>query len=159
MKPSSMTAHFANLPCPGTSRIPMTFLQLNTHALIAIGCPVYLHSNILFISGNVYNSRGSINNINRIFQRNRSRESRVTASLLLVAAAFAIFWLPRGLVNLSAVIVGRESVPKAVEYLTSVFIFMSSFVNPLIYALFHYEYNKAFRQILRCKKKCIVGNK
>ena len=52
--------------------------------------------------------------------------------------------------NFSAVVSGRDSVPKAVEYLTSVFIFMCSFVNPIIYALFHNEYNKAFKKILRC---------
>ena len=110
---------------------------------------------ILFILGNVSNSQASLNTANRIYRRHRSRESRVTQSLLLVAAAFAIFWLPRGLVNFSAVIIGRDSVPKAIEYLSSVFIFMSSFVNPIIYALFHYEYNKAFRRILGCKKKCV----
>ncbi|XP_028409890.1 G-protein coupled receptor 161-like [Dendronephthya gigantea] len=99
---------------------------------------------------NINGSRYSINTINHKFRRHRTRESRVTTSLLMVAAAFAIFWLPRGLVNFSAVVSGRDSVPTAVEYLTSVFIFMSSFVNPIIYALFHYEYNKAFRKILRC---------
>ena len=58
--------------------------------------------------------------------------------------------------NFSAVVSGRDSVPRAIEYLTSVFIFMSSFVNPIIYAVFHYEYNKAFRQILGCRERCIV---
>ena len=109
--------------------------------------------------GNVYNSKGSLNWLNVNYRRHRSRESRVTKSLLLVAAAFAIFWLPRGLVNFSAVVRGRDSVPKAIEYLSSVFIFMSSFVNPIIYALFHYEYNKAFRQILGCKRRCMIGSK
>lgn len=99
-----------------------------------------------------------MNSGNRNLRLHRSRELRVTLSLLLVAGAFAIFWLPRGLVNLTAVIKGRESVPTALEYLTSVFIFMSSFVNPIIYALFHYEYKRAFKKILGCKKKCIEVN-
>ena len=73
----------------------------------------------------------------------------MTKSLLLVAAAFAIFWLPRGLVNFWAVVSGRHTVPKALEYLTTVFIFMNSFVNPIIYGVFHYEYNRAFRHLLQ----------
>ncbi|XP_046848328.1 melanopsin-B-like [Xenia sp. Carnegie-2017] len=94
--------------------------------------------------GDIHGSYVSVNSVIRL----RKRELQVTSSLLLVATAFAIFWLPRGLVNFIAIVNRRDSIPRAAEYTTTVFIFMSSFINPIIYAFFQRQYKEAFKEIL-----------
>ena len=86
-------------------------------------------------------------------KRRKAMENRVTKTLLAVALAFVVCWIPRGLANLWALFEGRQAVPRALEYASTTFVFFNSAVNPMLYGALHRDFGKAFRKILCCSKQ------
>ena len=95
-------------------------------------------------------------------RRRRAMEARVTRTLLAVVMAFVFCWIPRGVANLWAICVNREDVPRALEYSSTVFVFLNGAVNPVLYAALHQDFKRAFTRIICChepsKKATEVGN-
>ena len=85
--------------------------------------------------------------------RSRVKEARVTKTVLAVAMAFVVCWIPRGVANLWALSVGRVAVPRALEYSSTVFVFLNAAVNPVLYGALHQEFKRAFKRILCCDPK------
>lgn len=95
----------------------------------------------------------------KISKKRKAMEIRVTRTLLAVGFCFAIFWIPRGVANLWAALTSRENVPKALELVSTAFIFANSAVHPLIYAALHREFCNAFKILLCCTSgKYASGN-
>lgn len=84
-------------------------------------------------------------------RRRKLMEGRVTKMLLAVVMAFVVCWIPRGIANLWAIFKGREAVPRALEYSSTVFVFFNAAVNPVLYGAFHQDFQRAFRRIICCE--------
>ena len=84
-------------------------------------------------------------------RRRKLMETRVTKMLLAVVMAFVFCWIPRGIANLWAIFEGREAVPRALEYSSTVFVFFNAAVNPVLYGALHQDFQRAFRRIICCE--------
>ena len=111
-------------------------------------------------SGATMNSTGmhDSKSSSRKSKRRTAMENRVTKTLLAVALAFVICWIPRGIANLWALFKNREAVPRALEYASTAFVFLNSAVNPLLYGAFHRDFGKAFKAILCCRGQGLSRN-
>ena len=84
-------------------------------------------------------------------RRRKLMETRVTKMLLAVVMAFVFCWIPRGIANLWAIFEGREAVPRALEYSSTVFVFFNAAVNPVLYGALHQDFQRAFLRIICCE--------
>lgn len=92
-------------------------------------------------------------------RRRKAMEARVTRTLLAVVIAFVFCWIPRGIANVWAIFASREDVPRALEYISTVFVFLNGAVNPVLYAAFHQDFKHAFIRILWCHKPKTKSNR
>ena len=112
-------------------------------------------------SKDVFTETGSVSdlrNTSTMSRAKRSRrrklmETRVTKMLLAVVMAFVFCWIPRGIANLWAIFEGREAVPRALEYSSTVFVFFNAAVNPVLYGALHQDFQRAFRRIICCEPR------
>ena len=91
-------------------------------------------------------------------RRRKLMETRVTKMLLAVVMAFVFCWIPRGIANLWAIFEGREAVPRALEYSSTVFVFFNAAVNPVLYGALHQDFQRAFRRIICCESSVNRSN-
>ena len=100
-------------------------------------------------------------------QRNSSKlstqklnEMKLTRTIMAIIVAFLILWTPfvcqSGYILLTAYITGKRPSAAWWQVFIKLFSYLNSVVNPYIYAIFHSQFRKAFKDVIfMCKAKGI----
>lgn len=95
----------------------------------------------------------NLNNPTAVAQTRISiQEIRISKSIACVLAGFFLCWMPMWSLSLT----NRFSptpVPRIVPLLVTFFVFLSSSINPLIYAATNHGFRQEFRKMLFCRRK------
>ena len=80
-------------------------------------------------------------------------EIKVSKSLFFVVLAFVLCWIPAWSVGVMIRFRLLESIPRGVQLFSSLSIFMSSAVNPFIYAGMNGLFRREFKKIINCRSE------
>eukprot|EP00794_Sanderia_malayensis_P020575 gene20575-22599_t len=80
--------------------------------------------------------------------QNSNRLSQVTKAFLIIVITFLICWIPRGIANIWAVSKERSSVPLQLEVYSTLLIFSTSALNPIVYGFCRADFRRAFKQVV-----------
>ena len=121
---------------------PVYFLLMYLPAFIIGFCYWKIHRTV------------KMHNANVSWQTSNVEDVKVSKTLFATVVAFFSLWLPPQVIFSTALLRGHSYIPRVLSLLATLFVFMSSCVNPFIYGFmnraFKIEFKKYFR-ILRRK--------
>lgn len=91
---------------------------------------------------------------NNIQQGRRAvREVKINKSLSAVAMAFVLCWIPTAIIGLVSRFKKASDTPRDLQMVSVYLIYLSSAVNPFIYAGMSNYFRREFRELLSCSKR------
>lgn len=84
-------------------------------------------------------------------------EAKVTRTLAAVVAAFAICWLPVGVIDFIDVTHGEAILPRQLYLMYAFLVYLSSTANPFIYGIFSRTFRREYRKLL-CGRRNLVSS-
>ena len=80
----------------------------------------------------------------------KSRDlSQITKAFLIIILTFSICWVPRGIANIWTLLKDRKSVPLPLEIISTLLIFSTAAINPLVYGYYRTDMRNAFKVLIR----------
>lgn len=81
------------------------------------------------------------------------QEIKISKSLFVVVLAFVVCWIPAWAVAIIIRFQVVKSIPRGVQLFCSLSIYMSSAVNPFIYAGMNRSFRQEFKKIIKCRNE------
>lgn len=82
-----------------------------------------------------------------------AQEIKISKSLFVVVLAFILCWIPAWAVAIVIRFQLVKSIPRGVQLFCSLSIYMSSAVNPFIYAGMNRSFRQEFKKIMKCRNE------
>ena len=98
--------------------------------------------------GKIRKERKPRRNVARKTQK-RKDLNQITKAFLIIVLTFSICWLPRGIANIWTLTNDRTSVPLPLEIVSTLLIFSTTAINPLVYGYYRMDMRNAFKMTIR----------
>jgi len=77
------------------------------------------------------------------------QEANITKTLVVVLVGFALCWLPVLVIDTIDVVTGALILPRQLYLFYTFMVFLSSTINPFIYALVNKRFRREYSKVLR----------
>jgi len=81
--------------------------------------------------------------------RRLKKEVKFARMFFMLSLTFFVFWIPTGYMTLVDNVLGKSKPPIWLQELNFYWIFVSSFLNPMIYAVFHQRFRRTIVMLLK----------